>query len=243
HVRLLFVKILQLFRTSRIVGGQNSLEGEWPWQVSLHIKNQGHVCGASLISDTWLVTAAHCPGTWEVYLGLHDQNAKNIERVVKKYLKSVIQHPNYNEYTYDFDIALMQLDSPVTFSQYIMPICLPNPAHDFPVGKSVWITGWGKTQEDGEPQLPPLMCIDEGYKRILFLNQITSRMLCAGVLSGGVDACQGDSGGPLASLDIGRRYFLPGVVSWGDGCARKNRPGIYTRVTQFRGWIKEKTGV
>lgn len=95
------------------------------------------------------------PGTWEVYLGLHDQNAKTIERVMKRDLKTVIQHPSYNPYTYDYDIALMQLDSPVSFSQYIMPICLPNPAHDFPVAKSVWITGWGKTQEDGEPQLGP----------------------------------------------------------------------------------------
>ncbi|XP_048836939.1 ST14 transmembrane serine protease matriptase a [Brienomyrus brachyistius] len=247
----------QLFRMSRIVGGQNSLEGEWPWQVSLHV-NSGHVCGASLISDTWLVTAAHCvqdednlrlsqPGTWEVYLGLHDQNVKDIQRVVRKLLKNVIQHPNYNPYTYDFDIALMQLDSPVTFSQYIMPVCLPNPAHDFPVGKSVWVTGWGTTQEAGRLaqvlQKAEVRIINSTVCNQLMANQITSRMLCAGVLSGGVDACQGDSGGPLTSLDIGRRYFLAGVVSWGDGCARRNRPGIYTRVTQFRGWIKEKTGV
>lgn len=89
------------------------------------------------------------PGTWEVYLGLHIQ--QNIgSAVVKKYLKRIIPHPNYNPYTFDNDIALMELDSPVMFTDYIRPICLPAAQHDFPMGNTVWITGWGATREGGE---------------------------------------------------------------------------------------------
>uniref|UniRef100_A0A3Q3QH61 Suppressor of tumorigenicity 14 protein homolog n=1 Tax=Monopterus albus TaxID=43700 RepID=A0A3Q3QH61_MONAL len=240
----------------RIVGGQNAEEGEYPWQVSLHVKNYGHVCGASVISPTWLVTAAHCvqddskikysqPGTWVAYLGLHTQN-KLGSNVVKKNLKQVIPHPNYNSYTFDNDIALMELDSPVTYSNYIKPICLPSPQHDFPAGSNVWITGWGATREGGSAasvlQKAQVRIINSTVCDNLMGGQITSRMLCAGILTGGVDACQGDSGGPLSSPGT-NRMFLGGVVSWGDGCARRDKPGIYTRVTKFRGWIKEKTGV
>ncbi|XP_044211137.1 ST14 transmembrane serine protease matriptase a [Thunnus albacares] len=245
-----------MFKTSRIVGGQDAEEGEFPWQVSLHVKEYGHVCGASIISPRWLVTAAHCvqddgrtrfsqPGTWEAYLGLHTQRNTG-SKVVKRNLKQIIPHPNYNAYTFDNDIALMELDSPVTYSDYIRPICLPAAQHDFPTGNTVWITGWGATREGGFAatvlQKAQVRIINHSVCNDLMGGQITSRMLCAGVLSGGVDACQGDSGGPLSSPAKGRT-FLAGVVSWGDGCARRNKPGIYTTVTKFRGWVKEKTGV
>uniref|UniRef100_A0A672IXT4 Suppressor of tumorigenicity 14 protein homolog n=1 Tax=Salarias fasciatus TaxID=181472 RepID=A0A672IXT4_SALFA len=243
------------FKTSRIVGGQDAVEGEFPWQVSLQI-GQRHVCGASIISPKWLVTAAHCvqddgktrysqPGTWEAQLGLHMQGQISTH-VVRRSLKRIIPHPNYNDFTFDNDIALMELQSPVTYSDYIQPICLPAAQHNFPTGSTVWITGWGATREGGFGakvlQKAQVRIINQNVCDKLMDGQITSRMLCAGVLTGGVDACQGDSGGPLSSPS-GTRMFLGGVVSWGDGCARRNKPGIYTTVTKFRGWIKEKTGV
>ncbi|XP_008307205.1 ST14 transmembrane serine protease matriptase a isoform X2 [Cynoglossus semilaevis] len=246
----------RMFKTSRIVGGQDAEEGEFPWQVSLHVKSYGHVCGASIINQRWLVTAAHCvqddgkirfsqPSTWEAYFGLHEQR-KIGSHVVKKNLKQVIPHPNYNAYTFDNDIALMELDSPLTYSDYIRPICLPSAQHEFMTGSTVWISGWGATREGGYGasilQKAQVRIINKDVCNKLMGGQITSRMLCAGVLTGGVDACQGDSGGPLSS-PAGSRMFLAGVVSWGEGCARRDKTGIYTTVTKFIGWIKEKTGV
>uniref|UniRef100_A0A8C2B7G7 Suppression of tumorigenicity 14a n=1 Tax=Cyprinus carpio TaxID=7962 RepID=A0A8C2B7G7_CYPCA len=240
------------YTKSRIVGGQEADMGEFPWQVSLHIKNTAHVCGASIISDRWLVTAAHCvqddakvkygqPGTWEAYLGLHRQIEK--QQATKRFLKQIIPHKNYNSYTYDNDIALMELDSPVTFNETIRPICLPSATDVFPAGETVTITGWGATRE-GAPVLQKanVRIINSTVCDELMNGQITSRMTCAGVLTGGVDACQGDSGGPMSYFS-NDRMFLAGVVSWGDGCARRNKPGIYTNVPKFRAWIKEKTGV
>ncbi len=170
------------YKSSRIVGGKDSNEGEWPWQVSLHMKTQGHVCGASVISNRWLVTAAHCvqdndkfkwvlllfgrlsplllwswlnvwsfasysqPHQWEVYLGLLHQGETS--KSTLKLVKRIISHPQYDHLSYDNDIALMELDSPVTLRQNIWPVCLPEATHDFPAGKSVWITGWGKQREE-----------------------------------------------------------------------------------------------
>uniref|UniRef100_A0A8C1WRC6 Suppression of tumorigenicity 14b n=1 Tax=Cyprinus carpio TaxID=7962 RepID=A0A8C1WRC6_CYPCA len=248
------------YKSSRIVGGKDSNDGEWPWQVSLHMKTQGHVCGASVISNRWLVTAAHCvqdnekfkysqPDQWEVYLGLLNQGETS--KSTLKHVKRIISHPLYDHLSYDNDIALMELDSPVTLSQNIWPVCLPEATHDFPAGKSVWITGWGKLREEvGKSyavasvlQKAEVRIINSTVCRKLMDDGITPRMICAGVLSGGVDACQGDSGGPMTSTESNGRMFLAGVVSWGDGCGRRNRPGIYTRVTEYRSWIREMTGV
>uniref|UniRef100_A0A8C3LST5 Suppressor of tumorigenicity 14 protein homolog n=1 Tax=Chrysolophus pictus TaxID=9089 RepID=A0A8C3LST5_CHRPC len=245
-------------KKSRIVGGQNSEMGEWPWQVSLHAKSQGHVCGASLISETWLVSAAHCflqiqgirysdVSLWTAYLGLTNQSKRNDANVQTRQIKRIISHPYFNDYTYDYDIAVLELQSPVTFSSVVQPICLPDSTHNFPVGKDLWVTGWGATVEGGSGsiilQKAEIRIINQTICNQLLTDQLTQRMMCVGVLTGGVDACQGDSGGPLVSVEDSGRMFLAGVVSWGDGCAQRNKPGVYSRLTALRTWIKEQTGL
>ncbi|XP_067909861.1 suppressor of tumorigenicity 14 protein homolog [Heterodontus francisci] len=245
------------YKHSRIVGGVDAEIGEWPWQVSLHLKKSGNTCGASVISNSWLVSAAHCfqdtpstrysdPNVWLAYLGLHVQLELN-NRVVKRDIKQIIVHESYNQQTFDNDIALLELASPVTFTSVIQPICLPDATHNFPVGKSTWITGWGKLKEDGADakvlQKAELRIVKRQVCNTLLSSVVTSRMLCAGYLSGGIDACQGDSGGPMSSVEKNGKVFLAGIVSWGDGCARRNKPGVYTRAAKYRQWITRHSGV
>uniref|UniRef100_A0A8D2MB99 Peptidase S1 domain-containing protein n=1 Tax=Zonotrichia albicollis TaxID=44394 RepID=A0A8D2MB99_ZONAL len=91
------------------------------------------------------------------------------------------------------------------------------------------------------PSTVKLIDSDTCNRKEVYDGDITPRMLCAGYLEGGVDACQGDSGGPLVTPDSRLMWYLVGIVSWGDECAKPNKPGVYTRVTYFRDWITTKT--
>ncbi|XP_015261969.1 PREDICTED: suppressor of tumorigenicity 14 protein-like, partial [Gekko japonicus] len=245
-------------KKSRIVGGTDCEAGEWPWQVSLHTGREGHTCGASLISQKWLVSAAHCfkdphatslaePKSWTAFLGLLDQRDRGNPSVQKRGLKRIIVNPYFNDFTYDYDIAVVELDSPVTFTKYVQPICLPDASREFPAGKVLHVTGWGATAEEGSGALilqkAEIRVINQTICKPLLTSPLTPRMICVGVLEGGIDACQGDSGGPLTSIEANNKMYLAGVVSWGEGCARRNKPGAYTRVSLFRDWVRENTGV
>ncbi|XP_059920240.1 suppressor of tumorigenicity 14 protein homolog [Gadus macrocephalus] len=244
------------YKLNRIVGGQNAELGEWPWQVSLHFRTRGHTCGASIISDRWLLSAAHCfktispenhmASSWQTYSGMQDQTKQ--AGVERRGLKTIVSHPDYNPMTYDYDIALLELSEPLTFSNTIHPVCLPAPSHVFPAGLPCWVTGWGTLREGAMRasrllQKAEVKIINDTVCNVVTEGQVTSRMLCSGFLSGGVDACQGDSGGPLVCFEESGKWFQSGIVSWGEGCARRNKPGVYTRVTKLRDWIRTTTGV
>uniref|UniRef100_A0A8C1GLI8 Zmp:0000001114 n=1 Tax=Cyprinus carpio TaxID=7962 RepID=A0A8C1GLI8_CYPCA len=243
------------YKHNRIVGGQNADVGEWPWQVSLHFQTSGHVCGASVISNKWLLSAAHCfiqPDTaykkisnWLTYSGLRDQNM--LDSVQKRTLKNIITHPNYDSMSYDYDISLLELSDPLNFTNTVHPICLPAPTHVFSAGSSCFVTGWGTLREGGSVaqilQKAEVKVINDTVCNMVTEGQVTSRMMCSGYLTGGVDACQGDSGGPLVCRSDVGKWFQAGIVSWGEGCARRNKPGVYTRVTKLRDWIREITNI
>ncbi|KAG1951968.1 suppressor of tumorigenicity 14 protein homolog isoform X1 [Pimephales promelas] len=245
------------YKHNRIVGGKNADVGEWPWQVSLHFKTNGHTCGASIISNKWLLCAAHCfiqpsddsykmTSNWLTYSGLRDQNIQDAS-VQQRTIKTIITHPSYNEMTYDYDISLLELSQPLNFSNTVHPICLPASTHVFSAGSSCFVTGWGALREGGIAatilQKAEVKVINDTVCNMVTEGQVTSRMMCSGYLTGGVDACQGDSGGPLVCRSDVGKWFQAGIVSWGEGCARRNKPGVYTRVTKLRDWIREITSV
>lgn len=246
------------YKHNRIVGGQNADVGEWPWQVSLHFKSDGHVCGASIISNKWLLSAAHCfiqpnapdykeTSNWRTFSGLRDQHSPDRSAIQERTLKTIITHPNYNQMSYDYDISLLELSQPLNFTNTVHPICLPAPSHVFSAGSSCFVTGWGTLREGGSVaqilQKAEVKVINDTICNMVTENQVTSRMMCSGYLSGGIDACQGDSGGPLVCRSDVGKWFQAGIVSWGEGCAQRNKPGVYTRVTKLRDWIHDTISI
>ncbi|KAH1171421.1 hypothetical protein KIL84_007039, partial [Mauremys mutica] len=140
---------------SRIIGGQDAQEGQWPWQVSVQKyddKNHEyhHICGGSLISAQWVVSAAHCfnrsfpQSAYRVTLGEH-QLSNPSPSWVSSPVRQILVHPDYNRGTRSADIALVKLTEPVRYTDEILPICLPGPSHSFPGNHTCWVTGWGTT--------------------------------------------------------------------------------------------------
>ncbi|XP_070118497.1 transmembrane protease serine 11B [Equus caballus] len=234
---------------NRIVNGKNALAGAWPWQASMQWKGQHH-CGASLISSRWLLSAAHCfskknnSEDWTVNFGA----IVNRPHMTRK-VQNIIFHENYSKPGVHDDIALVQLAEEVSFTKYVRRICLPEAKMKLSDNDSVVVTGWGTLYMNG----PLPVILQQASVKIIdnkvcnaphaLAGLVTDTMLCAGFMSGEADACQNDSGGPLAYPDSRNIWHLVGIVSWGEGCGKKNKPGVYTRVTAYRDWITSKTGL
>ncbi|XP_014641768.1 PREDICTED: plasma kallikrein [Ceratotherium simum simum] len=236
----------------RIVGGINSTWGEWPWQVSLQVKltTQSHLCGGSIIGSQWVLTAAHCfdglsmSSVWRVYGGILHLSEITKETPFSQ-IKEIIIHPNYKISEVNHDIALIKLEAPLNYTEFQKPICLPFKDDTNTIYTHCWVTGWGFTKEKGEIQNTlqkvniPLVTNEECQERLRD-HEITNQMICAGHKEGGKDACKGDSGGPLVCKHKGT-WHLVGITSWGEGCARREQPGVYTRVAEYIDWILENT--
>uniref|UniRef100_A0A667ZE95 Coagulation factor IX n=1 Tax=Myripristis murdjan TaxID=586833 RepID=A0A667ZE95_9TELE len=236
----------------RIVGGNEASPGEIPWQVTLmSLQKQEPFCGGSLLSEVWVITAAHCLTEGKTAAGGEHDLHKSEGTEKDHFVAEQIIHPHYNDQRsqYNHDIALLKLSAPVELSNQRRPICLG--PKDFTEtllreASTSLVSGWGKLRFQG-PEARKLQKLEVPYVERTRCKgssreQITRFMFCAGYHSEPMDSCQGDSGGPHASNYKGT-WFLTGIVSWGEDCAKEGKYGVYTRVSRYYPWISQTTGI
>ncbi|XP_076480562.1 CLIP domain-containing serine protease HP8-like [Bombus vancouverensis nearcticus] len=259
--------------TQRIVGGERAGLDEYPWMTLLEYLTLNGVytaCGGVLISQRYVLTAAHCvkgkdiPSTWRlqsVRLGEYntdtnpdcikdDENSEICaDETVSVEIEEQIAHENYRPRSRDqkYDIALLRLSRDVTFTNYIKPICLPPNAS---LGQRLSVAGWGKTENGSSSNIKlklTLPIVDEVQCQMTYGNvgvALGYGQICAGGQKG-KDSCRGDSGGSLMAVERDRngsaRWAAVGVVSFGPSpCGMPGWPGVYTRVIDFVPWILSK---
>lgn len=234
---------------ARIIGGTVAGAGDNPFQVALLSRSiannfDAQFCGGSLVKANVVVTAAHCvqgatAGQIDILAGTRSLSSGGTRHAVS----SISIHPSYNNSTLDYDVAVLTLAT----SASGLPLATVIGTTDVADGTNLLVTGWGNTSISGTsyptelrkaitPRISTSVC--NGNK--VYRGAITDRMFCAGYLAGGIDSCQGDSGGPIAQGNT-----LVGVVSWGRGCAGKNKPGVYTRLANgtLNSFVRARAGL
>ncbi|OWF49582.1 trypsin-like [Mizuhopecten yessoensis] len=261
-----------VFPTNRIIGGRQAVDGSWPWMVSFYSKTiRQHVCAGTIIDSKWIVSAAHCfvefqlifhhipdiKDDLEVRVGLYNNTASTADQYMQTYhADHILVHPEFELDILDNDIALVHLDTPISFTDHAQPVCLFG--QDAKGEDKCIITGWGRQKKPvpasgGLPKLDPsawpnilkqaaVPILDHTDCGELYMDKLTSHMICAGYLDGRVDACNGDSGGPLLCQQTrDGRWSLTGITSWGGtdykGCAEADLPGVYTKVSGYYHWV------
>ncbi|XP_069771546.1 elastase-1-like [Narcine bancroftii] len=239
--------------SGRVVGGQEAQPHSWPWQVSLQFAYQSspdffqHLCGGSLISGFWVMTAAHCivdiPGRFAVVLGEH-----NLQKVGNEYLIHVdliVKHPGWipTSLANGNDISLLRLAQSAYYTPDVAIASLPPAGQILPNNYPCYITGWGLTEPFGTPALT----LQQAYLPVVdyatcsspywWSTAVNENMICAGG-DGTTAGCQGDSGGPLNCKNDAGAWVVQGIVSFGPGsCVAERYPTVFTRVSAYIEWI------
>ncbi|XP_035272258.1 mast cell protease 4-like isoform X2 [Anguilla anguilla] len=225
---------------SGIVNGKEARPHSRPYMVSVQQGNE-HFCGGFLVSNSFVMTAAHCGERREsltVLLGAHDisKEKKSIRVKVAKYHI----HPKYNASTLENDIMLLQLKTAVQKSKKVDRIPLPKRDEDIKPKTLCSVAGWGATETNGALSSRLLevnvSVVDRKLCQEIWNEPITNRMVCAGGIVGNRGICQGDSGGPLVCSGE-----AVGIVSFNykKNCTYPNRPNVYTQISKFLPWIKK----
>lgn len=244
------------FNQQKIIGGIQSEKDEYPFITALTLAGDTLIspsCGASYIGGRYVLTAAHCvdgvlANNIDVWIGGHD--ITNPEEGLRVSVNQIYMHEDYDDFSSNNDIAVLELSEVVT-GVAALPLITPEIEALITEGVMMRIMGWGNTDDSTESGDYPNILRETDvplYNRADCLaaysedgvSVITDQMMCAGFVAGGQDTCQGDSGGPMIYNHEGQ-WYQAGVVSFGNGCAVANFPGIYSRVSQFTQWVAQKT--
>jgi len=229
----------------KVVGGVEAKIGSWPWQGMLRY-NGRHLCGGSLMNSIFFVTAAHCTdgrtaATLTVHLGMHNQNTPESHALLLN-VQRINQHENYGSSLTRNDISLLKFTTAVTYTDYIIPVCLGTNPTSFYVNQKAYATGWGTTSSGGSTavrlqQVGLRVTTDaECTAHYNSIQYQPDMMICGGDIGDNMDTCQGDSGGPYVFKN-GNAWELIGITSWGRGCGDI---GVYARVANYITWIQGK---
>ncbi|XP_045853840.1 serine protease 52-like [Meles meles] len=232
--------------TLEIIGGEPADITDFPWQVSI-LHQRRHICGGSILSRWWILTAAHCfinrhKSDLEI---IHSERSTGTKKSKRMKVDKLITHPYFDSWFLDNDIALLLLKSPFKLDAEKVPICLSE-VTDIESWRNCWVTGWGITipMKSMSQQLNKVSLDLVKWETCSPLMYVLTRnMLCAKNAEEGKDACQGDSGGPLVCQKKNNEsiWYQLGIVSWGEGCGQKEKPGVYTKVSNYLLWINTET--
>jgi len=221
----------------RIVGGLIALT-PIPWQVQVRTSSQ-IFCGGTILDKYTILSAAHCQILSNQYIVAGATNSQPGPQTIR--IKNVINHPNYNSDTVDFDYSIVKLTSPLSFNTNVKPACLPTA--NFVPGNVAVASGWGSISNLNGPISSSLRYA--GLPITQCPSGKTSNMVCAGG-NAGKGACRGDSGGPLVVPKSTSDFtaVVIGITShvMGD-CALENTPVIFASVSAQLNWIKATSGI
>ena len=229
----------------RIVGGTDADITAVPWQVAVMDASYYQYCGGSIINASWILTAAHCEVAVGDKIGAGHSKLTTMKSAGQiRTVAQAITFPGYLTSEKGKDVMLLRLNAPLDLSgpnAKAIPLATESDTAAFAPGAVVTVSGWGTLTSGGaSPNKLQQVDLDVSTAAQVRASYGTLTADQLGAARAGKDSCQGDSGGPLFGR-INGAAKLVGVVSWGEGCAQPNTPGMYSRVPSFATWIAQQT--